>query len=92
MFGVSSVAGPLLGGFFTDNLGWRWIFYVNLPLGVAAFAVLARTLPSLTARVHHGRRPGEYPELIELVTRVARELLIDTSQLERLLAAPPTAV
>jgi EmrB/QacA subfamily drug resistance transporter len=53
VFGVSSVAGPLLGGFFTDNLGWRWIFYVNLPLGVAAFVVLARTLPSLTTRVHH---------------------------------------
>jgi EmrB/QacA subfamily drug resistance transporter len=53
VFGVSSVAGPLLGGFFTDNLGWRWIFYINLPLGIAAFAVLARTLPSVTERVHH---------------------------------------
>jgi EmrB/QacA subfamily drug resistance transporter len=53
VFGVSSVAGPLLGGFFTDNLGWRWIFYINLPLGVAAFAVLARTLPSIGERVEH---------------------------------------
>jgi MFS family permease len=33
VFGVSVVAGPLLGGFFVDNLSWRWIFYVNLPLG-----------------------------------------------------------
>jgi EmrB/QacA subfamily drug resistance transporter len=53
VFGVSSVAGPLLGGLFTDHLGWRWIFYVNLPLGIAAFAVLARTLPSVAERVHH---------------------------------------
>ncbi|MEA2299967.1 MAG: hypothetical protein QOE44_502 [Solirubrobacteraceae bacterium] len=53
VFGVSSVAGPLLGGFFTDQLDWRWIFYVNVPIGIAAFVVLARTLPSLTDRVHH---------------------------------------
>jgi EmrB/QacA subfamily drug resistance transporter len=42
VFGVATVLGPLLGGFFVDNLSWRWIFYVNLPLGVAAFVVIAR--------------------------------------------------
>jgi EmrB/QacA subfamily drug resistance transporter len=41
VFGVATVIGPLLGGFFVDNLTWRWIFYVNVPIGIVAFAVIA---------------------------------------------------
>jgi EmrB/QacA subfamily drug resistance transporter len=53
VFGLASVAGPLLGGFFVQNLSWHWIFYVNIPIGLVALAVTARFLPSALRRVQH---------------------------------------
>jgi EmrB/QacA subfamily drug resistance transporter len=53
VFGVSSVAGPLIGGFLTSHVSWRAIFYVNLPLGAIAFGVLAVALPSRSERRYH---------------------------------------
>jgi EmrB/QacA subfamily drug resistance transporter len=53
VFGVTSVLGPLIGGFFVDNLSWRWVFYVNLPVGAVALAVVAAVLPGRLRRVQH---------------------------------------
>jgi EmrB/QacA subfamily drug resistance transporter len=53
VFGVSTVIGPLLGGFFVDNLTWRWIFYVNLPTGAAALVVIGAVFHAHTTRVEH---------------------------------------
>ncbi|MFP7834504.1 DHA2 family efflux MFS transporter permease subunit [Marisediminicola sp. LYQ134] len=44
VFGLSAVGGPLLGGFFVDHLTWQWAFYINIPIGIAAFAVAWFTL------------------------------------------------
>jgi len=57
VFGVTSVAGPLLGGFFVDNLTWRWVFYINLPIGAIALVVIAAALHTKEV---HGRPKIDY--------------------------------
>lgn len=51
IFGLSAIGGPLLGGFFVDHLTWQWAFYINIPVGIAAFviALVALTLPNKKA-------------------------------------------
>ncbi len=49
VFGVTTVIGPLLGGVFTDDLSWRWVFYINIPIGVLVIALAAWTIPSTKA-------------------------------------------
>jgi EmrB/QacA subfamily drug resistance transporter len=53
VFGVASIVGPLLGGVFVDNLTWRWIFYINIPIGVVALIVVASQVPGTLSRIHH---------------------------------------
>jgi EmrB/QacA subfamily drug resistance transporter len=55
VFGLSSVVGPLVGGFITDHLGWHWVFYINLPVGAVALAVIFLRMPAL--RRHVAERP-----------------------------------
>jgi EmrB/QacA subfamily drug resistance transporter len=54
VFGVTSIAGPLVGGFITDNFGWRWLFYLTLPIGIAAFIFVFKFL-HLNTHSGHGK-------------------------------------
>jgi len=53
VFGLSSVIGPLAGGFITQHLSWRWVFYINLPIGIAALATIAVVLHLPRKRTSH---------------------------------------
>ncbi|MBE0447429.1 MAG: MFS transporter [Actinobacteria bacterium] len=50
VFGVASIVGPLVGGLITDNLSWRWNFYINVPLGILAVMVVAKVMPMIAGR------------------------------------------
>jgi EmrB/QacA subfamily drug resistance transporter len=75
VFGVASVAGPLLGGFFVDSLSWRWVFYVNMPIGALAVLIV---LTRLHLRTPTTRRAIDYLGAAILSSCVAALILLTT--------------
>ena len=75
VFGTSSVLGPVLGGFFTDGPGWRWIFYINIPIGIAALVIT-----SMALKIEHVRRDHsiDYLGAATIVSGVSSFLLFTT--------------
>jgi EmrB/QacA subfamily drug resistance transporter len=66
VFGIAFLVGPGLGGFLTDNFSWHWVFFVNLPIGLFALAVIGRLLPNIK-----GRRRDIKIDYLGVVTLVA---------------------
>ena len=85
VYAASSVLGPLVGGSLTETVGWRWIFWVNVPLGAVAIALAFRSVPHPTGPRAHGRLdvPGSFlyvaavTGLVVLTGTLGRELSLD---------------
>ena len=74
VFGLSSVVGPTIGGYLTDNVGWQWVFYVNLPVGLLAVAVVVLTFPNLV-QAAKGRHQIDWLGALALVAGTTPILL-----------------
>ena len=73
IFGFASIVGPLIGGYLTDNLSWRWVFYVNLPIGIVALSVLILSFPNIRPDVR--KRYIDYWGAVTLILGVVPLLL-----------------
>ena len=51
MYGLATIGGPLLGGWLADSFSWRWVFFINIPIGIVAIAVMAAFMPNIAHRV-----------------------------------------
>ena len=72
VWGLASVVGPVAGGFITDNLSWRWVFYINIPFGLAAAAVMGLALKESR---RHGRAAIDYAGAATLMTAITLLML-----------------
>jgi EmrB/QacA subfamily drug resistance transporter len=75
IFAVSSIIGPFIGGFIVDNMDWRWVFYINLPVGIAAIAVAVMKFPRFRAE---GHKSIDFAGMISLITTLVPTLLVVT--------------
>ena len=51
VYGLATIAGPLLGGWITDNFSWRWVFFINIPIGIIAIGIVAACMPRIVHKV-----------------------------------------
>jgi EmrB/QacA subfamily drug resistance transporter len=74
VFGVASVIGPTIGGFITDNIGWQWVFYVNVPVGLIAIPMVSLTFPGVL-HARSGSRSIDWLGVLTLIGAVTPILL-----------------
>lgn len=74
VFGLSSVIGPTIGGFITDNIGWQWVFYVNVPVGLIAVPMVSLTFPNIV-QTQTKRRAIDWQGALALVAGTTPILL-----------------
>lgn len=73
MYGIATIAGPVLGGWLTDNFSWRWVFYINIPIGILAIVIAAAYMPRIARRVQD--RAVDLPGALLIATGLAPLLL-----------------
>lgn len=69
VFGLASVLGPILGGVITDNFGWRWVFFVNVPIGIAAVSMILYSLPNF--KLEHVKKVIDYSGIITFTLAIS---------------------
>jgi EmrB/QacA subfamily drug resistance transporter len=74
VFGVAAVIGPTIGGFITDNIGWQWVFFVNVPIGLVAIPMVILTMPNIV-QARSGSRSIDWLGVFTLVGAVTPFLL-----------------
>jgi EmrB/QacA subfamily drug resistance transporter len=73
VFGISSIIGPTLGGFITDNLSWHWVFFVNVPLGIIIIGLFIFFFPNF--RPSNAKPKIDYPGIVTLILAVVPTML-----------------
>ncbi|MBM3932770.1 MAG: MFS transporter [SAR202 cluster bacterium] len=73
VFGLSSVIGPTLGGFITDNISWHWVFFINLPLGIPIVALFVKYFPS--SHISARKAPLDIPGVVLLILSIVPVML-----------------